>query len=270
MNQPRTRNLTMNCISTFVMLTLAAPALAQTLDPGDVVLARRDGRIITGAVTLGGTSQFPVHVFPGVFGELPNWTNDPGFDSESGAFPPGTQIGFDAMRAVRVWDGCAFRMIPEERLVFRKGPFTATTPTMDVVTPGFVLGEANVGGVFHHHMSYELLAPAAAGIYLVELTMWSQTPGLDPSRPIWIVFRQGEDFVAHQEAFDWAVWNLDPSICRPDLDTSTGAGTLDIFDFLTFSNLFAMQDPRADFEADCIFDIFDFLAFSNEFAGGCP
>ena len=262
--------MTSPIVSLLVVSSSASLVAAQSLDSGDVALARLDGRIITGAVTLSGTARFPAHVFPGAFGELPNWTNDPGFDSQSGAFVPGTQIGFDVMRAVRVWDGCAFRAIPVEHILFRKGPFSATSPTMDVVTRGFVLGEANLSGVFHHHMSYELLAPAADGIYLIELTLWSSAPGLEPSRPIWVVFRQGENLQAHQEALDWAVWNLDPTICRPDLDTSTGVGTLDIFDFLTFSNLFAMQDPRADFEADCIFDIFDFLAFSNEFAGGCP
>lgn len=250
-------------------LSLALPLSAQSLDPGDIALAQDNNQIITGAVTLTGRPEFPARVFPGVFGELPNWTNDPGFDSDPGTFAPGTQIGFDVMRALRVWDGCAFRTIPEERILLRKGPFSQTTPTTDIITSGFIIGEANLSGRFHHHMSYELLAPSSPGIYLLELTLWSTTPGLQPSRPIWIVFRQGEDLAAHQAAIEWTTWRL-ATDCRVDLDQSTGAGVLDIFDFLTFSNLFAMQDPRADFEPDCVFDIFDFLAFSNEFARGCP
>ncbi len=55
--------------------------------------------------------------------------------------------------------------------------------------------------------------------------------------------------------------------CRADVD---GNGTLDIFDFIEFGNLFAQANPRADFEADTTFDIFDFLAFGSEFAAGCP
>ncbi|MFG0284533.1 MAG: GC-type dockerin domain-anchored protein [Phycisphaerales bacterium JB039] len=55
--------------------------------------------------------------------------------------------------------------------------------------------------------------------------------------------------------------------CRADL---TGDGSLDIFDFLEFQNLFGAGDLTADFTGDGALDIFDFLAFQNEFAAGCP
>jgi hypothetical protein len=54
--------------------------------------------------------------------------------------------------------------------------------------------------------------------------------------------------------------------CRADLD---GDGTLTIFDFLEFQNLFSAGDPRADFDGDGSLTLFDFLAFQNEFAAGC-
>ena len=57
----------------------------------------------------------------------------------------------------------------------------------------------------------------------------------------------------------------DPT-CRADLD---GDGSLTIFDFLAFQNLFASGDMRADFDGDGSLTIFDFLAFQNEFALGC-
>ncbi|MEQ8844320.1 MAG: integrin alpha [Phycisphaerales bacterium] len=57
------------------------------------------------------------------------------------------------------------------------------------------------------------------------------------------------------------------STCPPDLD---GDGTLTIFDFLEFGNLFDLMDPRADFDGDGDFTIFDFLAFQNAFDAGCP
>lgn len=61
--------------------------------------------------------------------------------------------------------------------------------------------------------------------------------------------------------------------CYADCDRSTGVGVLDIFDFLCFSNRFALRDPYAC-ECDTstgtgICDIFDFLCFSNAFAAGC-
>jgi hypothetical protein len=59
----------------------------------------------------------------------------------------------------------------------------------------------------------------------------------------------------------------------PDCDHSTGAGTLDIFDYLCFGNKFAQSDPYA---CNCdlstgnnVCDIFDFLCFQNLFAAGC-
>jgi len=55
--------------------------------------------------------------------------------------------------------------------------------------------------------------------------------------------------------------------CRADLD---GDGTLTLFDFLAFQNLFDAGDPLADFDGDGSLTLFDFLAFQNEFDAGCP
>ena len=55
--------------------------------------------------------------------------------------------------------------------------------------------------------------------------------------------------------------------CRADLD---GDGTLTIFDFLEFGNLFDLMEPRTDFDGDGEFTLLDFLAFQNEFDAGCP
>ena len=54
--------------------------------------------------------------------------------------------------------------------------------------------------------------------------------------------------------------------CRADLD---GDGSLTIFDFLQFQNLFDAGDLTADFDGDGSLTIFDFLAFQNEFDAGC-
>ena len=55
--------------------------------------------------------------------------------------------------------------------------------------------------------------------------------------------------------------------CRADID---GDGSLTIFDFLAFQNLFDAGDLGADFDGDGSLTIFDFLAFQNEFDAGCP
>jgi hypothetical protein len=58
---------------------------------------------------------------------------------------------------------------------------------------------------------------------------------------------------------------VDP--CPADLD---GDGTLTLFDFLAFQNLFDTGDPLADFDGDGALTLFDFLAFQNAFDAGCP
>ncbi len=70
-----------------------------------------------------------------------------------------------------------------------------------------------------------------------------------------------------------ARWRCQPN-CYADCDQSTGAGNLDIFDFLCFQNSFVSGEPYA---CDCdtstgpgVCDIFDFLCFQNAFVAGCP
>jgi Concanavalin A-like lectin/glucanases superfamily len=65
-----------------------------------------------------------------------------------------------------------------------------------------------------------------------------------------------------------------PASCYADCDTSTGAGVLDVFDFLCFQNSFV---SGAAYACDCdtstgagVCDVFDFLCFQNAFVGGCP
>ena len=62
--------------------------------------------------------------------------------------------------------------------------------------------------------------------------------------------------------------------CYADCDTASGAGVLDIFDFLCFQDAFTNGDPYA---CDCdtasgagVCDIFDFLCFQDAFTNGCP
>jgi probable HAF family extracellular repeat protein len=54
--------------------------------------------------------------------------------------------------------------------------------------------------------------------------------------------------------------------CYPDLNND---GAVDFFDFLHFQNMFHVEDPRADCEANGIFNLFDFLCFVNAFNTGC-
>lgn len=73
---------------------------------------------------------------------------------------------------------------------------------------------------------------------------------------------------------DMGAYERQEDSCYADCDQSTGAGTLDIFDFLCFQNSFVNGETYA---CDCdtstgngVCDVFDFLCFQNAFVGGCP
>jgi trimeric autotransporter adhesin len=72
------------------------------------------------------------------------------------------------------------------------------------------------------------------------------------------------DSVGGAPASSVARWGCPP--CAADLDRN---GTLDLFDFLGFVNLFNDEDPKADFNQDGLLDFFDFLEFTNAFSAGC-
>jgi len=61
------------------------------------------------------------------------------------------------------------------------------------------------------------------------------------------------------------VFDLSCLLCPADLDAD---GTLTVFDFLLFFNLFDAGDTQADFDGDGALTIFDFLAFQNAFDRG--
>ena len=62
------------------------------------------------------------------------------------------------------------------------------------------------------------------------------------------------------------VFDLSCLLCPADLDAD---GTLTVFDFLLFFNLFDAGDPIADFDGDGELTLFDFLAFQTAFDAGC-
>ncbi len=113
----------------------------------------------------------------------------------------------------------------------------------------------------------------------------------DPAAPAnWTIYSYAQGQIPHYQlgdvGFDAAgnLWisaisegavriQLAPEPCYPDCDTQSGAGVLDIFDFLCFGNRFHAGDPYA---CDCdtasgpgVCDIFDFLCFGNRFHAGC-
>ena len=252
-------------IVTVASLTAGA-AFAQ--HAGDVFLeVNSAGRIITGLIDEDKNSvEDNVRVFGSEFGEFfPDFTDEPGFDSEEGTFAPGSGIGFTIRRALRKWDGVRFpaEEIPAERIQIRLGALGPVfTPTTDAEVVGFIMPVNSEGGL-HHHPGYTLLAPASEGIYLLEIDLWSTDSEVLPSKPIWIVFNQEEDDEIHDDAMDWVYKRF---VCPADFNMDR---TVDFFDYLDFVQAFADEDPSADVNDDGQVDFFDYLDFVAAFGMGC-
>jgi len=238
-------------VSSAFVLLIAPPTLAQHV--GDVIIrpSGTSARIQTGAFPVGGSlPDFPVLVHAGVFGEQPNFTNDPGFDSGPGVFPPSSQIGFDILDALRNWNGANFGTIPAERIDIRFGVLgPISTPPAAAVVPG-LSASVSASGEYHKHFGFTLTAPASDGAYLLNLRLWSNSAAIGPSDPFWIVFRQGGDVGAFNVALAWATANLPISAnpCPPDLTTvavpgqpgyGTPNGVLNNDDFFYYLSQFA-------------------------------
>ncbi|MFG0283383.1 MAG: GC-type dockerin domain-anchored protein [Phycisphaerales bacterium JB039] len=111
----------------------------------------------------------------------------------------------------------------------------------------------------------DILTPADGGYVIAEYVTGGPAVVVAGSTRIivngaeWDAYSNGFAVLADQ--MDWLL------SCPPDLD---GSGELDLFDYLTFLNLFATGDRHADFAYDRTLDLFDFLEFQNAFAAGCP
>ena len=124
---------------------------------------------------------------------------------------------------------------------------------------------------------------AAGGLYVLDVSDPASPVMLDhfvPSGTSKAIVEKTTAFVIGASFFQGSflgleIYDIAPcTSCYADLDTSTGVGVLDIFDFLAFQNYFVSANPIA---CDCdlstgagVCDVFDFLCFQEAFVAGCP
>ena len=263
---------------TLSALTALAPlSNAGELHSVDFIIAVQNDQLITGAVNLGtGEADYPVRIKTASFGAegIPNFTNDPGFNSELGALPPGLEVGFSILSAPRVWDDTTqdFETIASETLTVRASGQNFQAPSTDTRLDAIVFGQANndAGASFHHHLQYLLnsaIPPAVDGLWLLELELWTTDSSIAPSEPIYIVFAQGTAAADQAIAVEWVEDNRIADACPADL---TGDGALDFFDLSAYLTAFGNSDPSADLTGDGAWDFFDLSAYLTLFGQGCP
>ncbi len=253
-----------------VVLLFNLPLMAQH-HHGDVFLQVVDDHIETGLVEEGVTS--PVYVFGSEFGEtgIPEFTDEPGFDSEPGTFNPDTRLGWNAVAGFQVWNGNGFE------------PTGGETLQISFETLEFVVGDDPIQGFdiavqpdggFHRHLNFLLLGSGNSpdiGVYLLNLEMYSTDPLVENSEPFWIVFNYQEEETEHEAAIHWVEENLAPEHCHADL---TGDETVNIDDVFAVLGLWgACPDPcpphcPGDLTDDCVVNIDDIFHILGEW-GPC-
>ena len=254
-------------------------AAGQTIHNADIAIRLDAGNAIEMGLPLAqGGVEWGVRVAGGRLdeGQFPNLSDNPGFDSASGAFPAGTQIGFDLPSALRLWDGDDFDTIdPDYAMSVTKGDAVVTTGLTDAGIAGFTFGAADSGGRFHHHVRF-FLDPfeftAVPGLWLLELELWSTNGAVLRSEPLYLVFASGFDAVAQQDAaIEWVEQNLVGGGGCNDADLASPEGILDLADISAFVAGFTGGDPIADLAApEGVLDLSDISAFVSAFTVGCP
>lgn len=198
-------------------------SVASAQHAGDVLLEVIDGRIVTGL--LGGESNpIVVHdqrAFGSEFGEiLPNFTDEPGFDSEPGTFDPASSIGFNVLEGLKSWNGSAWVDAGAVTLEIAYATESVTVGSDPVA--GFAM-PVSPNGEWHRHFDFTLNAPAADGLYLLTWELHSTDPSVGASRPFYIVFNQNGDEAQHAAAIEWVATNLVPGMKFRDPELNAGA-----------------------------------------------
>jgi len=233
--------------------SIAAAALGQHFE--DVGLLAKAGSIHTVAITESGLGSSR-RAFQGEFGaEGVPWTCfSPGYEAEAGTFPADGIVGVRFAAPLMVWDGSAFVAtsrsgpLPNERV--RLSHLKLTAESGDGAAPGFEFPVRSDGGL-HFHPSMELLAgPEApeprAGVYLLQLEVYSAAPKMGACDPVWIVLNAGADEAEQEAAYKFARDVVDPSDCAADLNGDRAVDGADLGMLLSqWSN-----SGAADLDAD--------------------
>lgn len=225
---PLSNRCALFAIGTVIGVLSPATAHAQG-HVGDVGLdVATNGQITTHEITSGGIGS-ERRVFRANFGDtgIAAFTSNPGFDALPSTFSTGYRIGFNIRTALLVWNGTTFEPtdpagpLAGERL---KISFITSNVTSNAGSvPGFSLAVQSDGG-WHRHLSFNLLAATGTsaptpGIYLLELELWSNDPGVLQSKPLWMVMNHASTTDAHDAAAAWVIDNFLPNPCPADVQT---------------------------------------------------
>ena len=194
-----------------LMVVLLACTIAEAHDPnlheGDFEIWLDECNIIHTEPRVVGSELSAAYFF---------WTDEPGFDSHTGAFPAGSSVGFNILETLKKWNGSGFDVLDpntEETLTvsYLFGTEFETRDTSSGFVAGFDIPVASDGS-WHKHLGYGLngigYGEPRNGMYLLELELYSTGSGIIKSDAFWIVFNLGMSEEDHHEAIHRVEENL--------------------------------------------------------------
>lgn len=198
--------------SFLAVAALSAPALAHE---GDIGFRVESGVITTWLAdhSTGGL-EHPERVFAGELIDLSGTVSgdEPGYFAEPGTLA-GAPVGFNIRKALRSWDVALQELTQISPLSMTlSAPLlgSVTTPGTDPLTPVPGLSVVIPAGGLDFHFD-QMLSANAPGIYLLELELWTNAPGVGASLPYWIVLNYDMPEPEHEAAVEWVHENLVPA-----------------------------------------------------------
>jgi hypothetical protein len=242
----------------------------------DVQLQVNAGKIEVGRIDFSqpGNPVDPTwRVFEAAFGEVPNYTDDPGFNASSTSGLPGnTLLGFNILDGVRKWDagaGVFGPVIPGAITVQLGGVVFAPSPAgCNQVQAGFAFARTSGSGGVHQHVQYFLNAPASAGVYLLKLEVYAEHPAIQASDPFWVVFSQNS-LAERAAAAAYVRGLLEPGACAGDVNDDGFVNGADLSVLLGGFGTCVMKGTSADFNADGMINGADLSVLLSNFGAGC-
>lgn len=209
----------MKSLMSTASILITAPVFAGGPAPhgGDIGVAFVGNKIVTSIVEEDGGGHrrglgTPSRVFESELGTVefgPFGNDEPGYTSN--VLPAGASIGFNILDELKVWNGAGFDGGIGETMQlarFLGTPGEISRATASGFVSGFLFATADANGFIDEHLSHMLRGPdvlrgfadPADGIYLLELELFTDGPGIANSDPYWIVFNLNMDEATHEAA----------------------------------------------------------------------
>lgn len=254
---------------------LLAPMASAQLHLADFVIRDNAGVIEAGAIDETGAPVWGYRVKLSVL-DSGYFSDNPGFDSPSGSFTPGTALGFEIRGQLLAYDPAVDALAPAdtEYVRVRKFGLDTLSPMDDTtVQSTFAFGDANTNGVFHHHLQFfvESMDNPSGGVWVLPFGLYDPAGVLTTSDTVYIILAAPD---ASDTDIDATLTIVEDEFITPGpcsrADLAAPFGVLNFADVQSFLGAFGAQLPAADIAAPTgVWNFADIQSFLGVFGAGC-